>query len=170
MGIGVSGNPQGDANSLLARIATSVASWFHLLKETADVIPDEGWYQINTPLRSMVFENYNADAEENNLYVHCKSKSYFNALWHNNFPEIRLRKHCRFAKCSFCVHWRKISRGENFARKAEARRKLKLHRGWANTRERGLWHHKMNLAITGPECDFHFAGWYVVCYFLHCAM
>jgi len=75
-------NSQGEANSLSARIATSVASWLHLIKATADAMPDEGWYQINTPLRSMVFENYNADAEENNLYVRCKSKSYFLALWH----------------------------------------------------------------------------------------
>ena len=140
---------QGEANSNRTQLASSIASWFFTLKETADCMPDEGWYQINTPQRCMVFDNYNIDAAENGAYRHCKSRSYFNQVWHENFPEIRLRKHCRFAKCDFCVHWRKKCEDTNT--NAEARERLRQHRAWATVRERGLWHKKVTEATTTPD-------------------
>jgi hypothetical protein len=109
---------QGDSNTSRAKVAVSIASWFELLKETADCMPDEASYQLNIPLRTMVFANYNADAKESPVFLECKSKTYFCKVWHDNFPEIKLRKHCRFAKCDFCVHWRAASSDWNL--KAEA--------------------------------------------------
>jgi len=111
-------NTQAESNSIRTSLASDIASWFYLIKETADCMPDEGWYQLNMPMRSMVYESYNADAEEFGLLKHCKAKSHFYDVWNRNFSNIRLRKHCRFAKCDFCVHWRKIS--EEPGRKAEA--------------------------------------------------
>jgi hypothetical protein len=110
---------QGDGNSQKNKVATSIASWFFLLRETADCMPDGEWYQLNIPMRTMVFANYNADAAESDgRLVHCNSQAYFCKVWHDNFPEIKLRKHCRFAKCDFCVHWRQAGRDWNM--KAEA--------------------------------------------------
>jgi len=141
---------QGDANSSRQKIGSSIAAWFHLLKATADCMPDEGWYQLNIPLRSMVYANYNEDAAEpGSTFHHCKAKSHFYKIWKHNFSEIRLRKHCRFAKCDFCVEWRRIS--TNWQRKGEAQEKLRLHRAWANVRERGLWHTKRDAAIAHPK-------------------
>jgi hypothetical protein len=113
-------------------------------------MPDGDWYQINTPLRSMVFAHYNEDAaEEGSTLHHCKSKSYFYETWTDNFPEIRLRKWCRFAKCDFCVDWRRLAQVNS--RKAEAQERLKVHRAWANVRERGLFHKKQEKARRKPS-------------------
>jgi hypothetical protein len=113
-------------------------------------MPDGDWYQIDTPLRSMVFAHYNEDAaEEGSTPKHCKSKPYFYDTWDVNFPEIRLRKWCRFAKCDFCVDWRRLAQVNS--RKAEATERLKLHRAWANVRERGLFHKKQEKAIRRPS-------------------
>jgi hypothetical protein len=140
---------QSEANSARGKVGAHIASWFHILKETADCMPDEGWYQLNIPLRSMVFANYNADAVESDTLMHCKSKAYFYDVWNNNFPETRLRKYCRFAKCDFCVEWRRI--GQELSRRAESRQKLRMHRQWANVRERGVWHMKREKAIAEPH-------------------
>ena len=113
-------------------------------------MPDGDWYQIDTPLRSMVFADYNEDAaEEGSELKHCKSKCYFYDTWNANFPEIRLRKWCRFAKCDFCVDWRRLS--QDHSRKAEAQERLKVHRAWANVRERGLFHKKQEKAKRKPR-------------------
>jgi hypothetical protein len=140
---------QGDSNSNRTQKAVNIASWFHTLKETADVMPDEGWYQIDTPKRSMVFADYNNDAEESGEYLPVKSKSYFYSVWDDNFPEVRLRRHCRFAKCDFCVHWR--TKAQDRATLPEARARLRAHRAWANVRERGYWHAKVTEAKTDPD-------------------
>ena len=84
------GQGQGDSNSNRTQKAVCISSWFHTLKETADVMPDEGWYQIDTPKRSMVFADYNSDAEETGMYLPVKSKPYFYSVWDANFPEVRL--------------------------------------------------------------------------------
>jgi len=140
---------QGDSNSERTQKAVSIASWFHTIKATVDVMPDEGWYQIDTPKRSMVFDDYNNDAQESDDYLVVKSKAYFYTVWNENFPEIRLRKHCRFAKCDFCVHWRKMAQDQTT--NAEARTRLRAHRAWAHVRERGLWHSKITEARTNPD-------------------
>ena len=44
------GQSQGDANASRQKLATCIASWFHLLKDTADCMPDGDWYQINLAL------------------------------------------------------------------------------------------------------------------------
>ena len=84
-------------------VTISVCSWLGTLKESLDIMPDGGWYMVNKPRRKMVHADYCKDAEEfPDLYKYC-TKSWFNTIWRQHFPEIRLRKHCRFAKCAFCV-------------------------------------------------------------------
>jgi hypothetical protein len=52
--------------------AESVGAWFEQLKLSADIMPDEGWYQINDPLRKMVYQNYTEDCGElPHLYTKC---------------------------------------------------------------------------------------------------
>jgi hypothetical protein len=133
--------------------AEQIAAWFGELKEVSDVMPDEGWYQLNEPLRYMVHENYEADCKQfPNLYTSV-SQSYFYDNWRRLFPEVRLRRHCKFAKCSFCVRWRMvIERATSSAnQKAEAKARMRAHRSWAITRERGLFKTKRNQAIQNPK-------------------
>ena len=131
-------------------IAESIGSWFVEIKSVADVMPDEGWYQLNEPLRSMVYNNYVLDcADSPELYTKC-SPDYFNKMWRENYPEVRLRKTCRFAKCSFCVHWRGVYE-RNDHRRPEAKTRLRAHRDWASIRERAEWKHKRNQAIQDPS-------------------
>jgi hypothetical protein len=72
-------------------------------------MPDGGWFMVNKPRKKMVYEDYLEDvADYPELYKTCTSQ-WFNTIWREHFPEVRLRKHCRFAKCSFCVKWRQIA-------------------------------------------------------------
>ena len=133
--------------------AESIASWFMELKEVSDVMPDEGWYQLNEPLRYMVWENYEADCKEfPELYIPV-SKPYFSENWRRLFPEVRLRRHCKFAKCSFCVRWRMVIERatSNAAHKAEAKARLKAHRDWATILERGVFKTKRDHSIQNPK-------------------
>jgi hypothetical protein len=131
-------------------VATSIGSWFNMLKQTADVMPDEGWFQINAPLRKMVHDDYLEDCKTfGDTYVKC-SIDYFNKVWRENYSNVRLRKHCRFAKCTFCVRWRSIYE-KNDKQRNEAFLKLKEHRAWANIRERAHWQAKRNTAIHHPD-------------------
>jgi len=109
---------QGDSNRGRSSLSSDIASFLKLMKSTADCMPDEGWYQLNMPMRCMVWSEYNEEAKAFRLLRKCTNKGYFYKVWDDNFPELRLRKHCKFAKCNFCVNWRKIS--EEPSRKAEA--------------------------------------------------
>ena len=109
---------QGDSNRGRSSLSSDIASFLKLMKSTADCMPDEGWYQLNMPMRCMVWSEYNEEAKAFGLLRKCTNKGYFYKVWDDNFPELRLRKHCKFAKCNFCVNWRKIS--EEPSRKAEA--------------------------------------------------
>jgi hypothetical protein len=113
-------------------------------------MPDEGWYQLNAPQKEVVFDDYIEDVKEfPDLYEKCH-RSYFDSIWLKNYPDIKLRKYCRFAKCEFCVDWRRIF--DNFPdRRAEASLRLKHHREWANVQERAYWKQKQDLASTEPE-------------------
>ena len=129
--------------------AESIGSWFVELKKVADIMPDEGWYQLNEPLRRMVFDNYALDCELwPHRYTKC-SPDYFNKIWLENYPEVRLRKTCRFAKCSFCVEWRGVYE-RNDHQRPEAKTRLRAHRAWTTIRERAVWKHKRDEAIQDP--------------------
>ena len=134
--------------------AVCVCSWFSELKDCLDVMPDEGgWYQLPHPKKKMVFEAYVKDCHDSpHTYTLVKS-AYFYKLWRTFFPECRTRKHCRFAKCVFCVSKRATidSATASAAEKADARRVLQLHYRWSNTRERGEWKRKRDDATNDPE-------------------
>ena len=55
----------------------------------------------------------------------------------------------RFAKCEFCVTWRKAS--EDPARKYEAMVRLRAHRQWAHVRERAKFEAKKRRAKGCPD-------------------
>jgi hypothetical protein len=89
------------------------------------------------------------DVEEKpHLYTPC-DESYFRSVWRNNYANVRLRKYCKFAKCEFCVDWRRIYDTEP-GRRAEASQRLKIHRQWANVRERAVWKKKITRAHEEP--------------------
>ena len=132
----------------------SLCAWFSNLKQTLDVMPDEGgWYMVNHPRKVMVYNEYIEDCQTwPTLYEAC-SVDLFNTCWRDNFPEIRLRKHCRFSKCQFCVRYRAINGNRNLADKTrlDAKNRLKCHYQWAHGRERGCYHEKRNKAVKHPS-------------------
>ena len=133
----------------------SVASWFTSLKDTLDVMPDEeGWYQINVPLKKMVYDNYCRDVEEIPDTYTKVSPSVFYEVWREHFSNIKCRKFCRFAKCSFCVKMRQIIGERDPSRRLErqvAKDRHKAHLSWAHIRERGFYHKKLSEAIQNPD-------------------
>lgn len=134
-------------------VAVSVCSWFSLMKDCVDVMPDEGWYQFPHPKKKMVFIDYcRAVHDSPQTYTEVK-KSYFNHIWRTHFTDCRVRRHCRFSKCTFCVGKRAIidSPTASAAEKADAKRVLQLHYNWSNTKERGEWKRKRDEAINDPE-------------------
>jgi hypothetical protein len=100
-----------------------------------------------------VFEDYCDDHEAwFELYPEV-TQAYFNKIWREEFDDVRLRKHCRFTKCPFCVEHRAVMTNRNLssATRQEARRKLKLHLAWAHKRERGCYMDKVSQACLEPE-------------------
>ena len=58
---------------------------------------------VNYPRRKYLFEAYCDDHEAwPELYPEVTGP-YFNKIWREEFEDVRLRKHCRFTKCPFCV-------------------------------------------------------------------
>jgi hypothetical protein len=115
-------------------------------------MPDGGWFMVNKPRKKMVYEDYLEDvADYPELYKTCTSQ-WFNTIWREHFPEVRLRKHCRFAKCSFCVKWRQIATDKKVSSKTreDAKNRLKMHVAWAHKDERGYYHSKRAQAIREP--------------------
>jgi hypothetical protein len=132
----------------------SVCAWFNNLKEGLDFMPDEGgWCMVKQPRRNMVHDEYIEDCKLFDELYTCCSPDHFNKVWAKNFPEVRLRKHCRFSKCSFCVHWRGVATSRDVSAfvKADAKNRLKQHYGWAQARERGYYHFKRDRAVKSPE-------------------
>ena len=134
--------------------AAGVCSWFFSLRRELDVMPDGGgWYMVNQPKRRYVYEDYAEDAADWPELYPFVQQSYFNYLWRTLFNEIRLRKHCRFTKCPFCVTQREVSQDRNLSpeTRQEAKRKLRLHLSWAHKRERGLYMEKIAKARKEPS-------------------
>ena len=99
---------RGVANGASAKKSVSVAGWLSSYKETLDVMPDQGWYMLPVARKGVLFGHYDLDAVAwPHLYERCKKNNFLN-VWKTLFPEIRLRKHCRFAKCGFCVQMREL--------------------------------------------------------------
>ena len=140
------------ANSARATTNVSVAAWFLLYKETLDVMPDEGWYMVPVGRKRYLFEEYMVDCDHWPLLYKKCVKNYFLEIWTTNFPDLRLRKHCRFAKCTFCVTQKELQADQTTteADKAESRERSRLHISWALTRERGMYHRKVAKAVQEP--------------------
>ena len=144
---------KGEANAARATKCVSIAAWFHSLLETLDVMPDTGYYQLQCGRKFMLFDDYSLDvAYWPAIYLKC-DKTYFYQVWNESFPNVKLRKHCRFAKCEFCIDKRGTmsSPTQPELRKADARERLKMHLSWAHTRERGFYHSKRDEAIKCPQ-------------------
>ena len=148
------GRSKAEANSARATVNVSVAAWFYSLMDTLDVMPDTGYYQVQVGQKHMLYENYMLDVHRwPSVYERCKDKSYFYQIWRDSFPNVKLRKHCRFAKCEFCIDKRDIISAATTTEiaKADARDRLRQHLNWAHTRERGFYHAKRDEAIKCPE-------------------
>ena len=84
------------------RKACKVLAWFQLLKPCLEAQPDNGQFHVNAPTKGEVFRWYQRDRA---LYptifpeVHPK---YFNQVWRELIPEIKLRKVLRFTRCKTC--------------------------------------------------------------------
>ena len=144
---------KGEANAARATVNVSVSAWFYSLMETLDVMPDTGNYQVQHGRKKMLYDDYILDVGRwPSIYSDCDD-SYFNHVWSQSFPNVKLRKHCRFAKCEFCIDKRDtISLATSTEiEKADARDQLRQHLDWAHTRERGFYHAKRNEAIRCPE-------------------
>ena len=114
---------------------------------------------VNQPRKKMVYEDYVADVSLfPTLYTSC-TQAWFNTVWRENYPEIRLRKHCRFTKCVFCVEWRaKATDRDNSDRsKLDAKHRLGKHIEWAHKKERGLYHDKRMKAEQHPATHISIA-------------
>ena len=112
-----------------AKKSVSVASWLTSYKLTLDVMPDQGWYMLTVVWKYVLFGHYDLDAVAwPHLYERCK-KNHFLHVWNTLFPEIRLRKHCRFAKCGFCVQMRELQTSGTATsdEKAVVKERLSLH-------------------------------------------
>jgi hypothetical protein len=134
---------QSESNRNRNRKAIAVCAWFEGLKEFLDIMPDQGGYfQVNLPRKRLVYKHYLDDCKLSpSVFFGCKS-SYFYFLWRDHFPNIKIRKHCRFSKCCFCVNHRKIMAEGTREEASIAEEKLRRHIDWANFRERGMWHKK----------------------------
>ena len=132
--------------------AVSVCSWFSMMKDCVDVMPDEGWYQFPHPKKKMVYKDYVRDCHNSPRTYILVKRPYFNKIWRTHYPECRVRRHCRFSKCSFCVSKRAIVESPNASatERADARRVLRLHYNWTNAKERGVWHSKRDKGINDP--------------------
>jgi hypothetical protein len=142
-----------EANSHRGTKSVSIASWFEALKRIVDIMPDHGWYQLPQARKKHLWAQYKDDCRANpTMYTLCKS-SLFYAVWREQFSQFRLRKHCRFSKCTFCVDHRNILYSPTESQDAKLRSKdlLRQHYQWANTRERGVWHSKRVEANESPD-------------------
>ena len=152
-GTSATGRSRADSNAARAKKNVSISSWFYALMETLDIMPDTGYYQLQCGRKNMLLDDYLLDAQRwPDLYLECND-SYFYQIWRESFPNVKLRKHCRFAKCEFCIDKREAISSPIMSEleKADARERLKMHLNWAHTRERGFYHSKRNEAIRCPQ-------------------
>jgi len=142
-----------EANVTSSTKNVSVCAWFDILKEGLDIMPDEEWYQCSVPTKQMLYDMYLDDCKLHKKSFEECSIETFRKVWNRNFPNIKLRKYCRFAKCDFCVNWRAVydDKSRSPIERANAKDRLKQHTMWAHTRERGFYHAKRHTAMTEPD-------------------
>ena len=130
----------------------AVMAWFHEILMTADKMPDTRDYMLPAPHRKAVYDWYKSDNEADPERYPLVSRTYFLAVWRENFPHVKLRKYLRFSKCCFCVLHRAIrwSKKSTKKEKKEAMARLREHYRWIH-HERAYARQKQNYAITQPD-------------------
>ena len=104
-------------------------------KKNLDIMPDQGWSMLPVGSKRALYQEYAVDVEKyKDLYLPC-NEDYFVKTWSANFPEIRLRKHCRFAKCDFCIEMRDPPNTLSAQEQLECQNRLRDHLAWAITRQ-----------------------------------
>ena len=128
-----------EANSHRATKSVSIAAWFNALRKVVDIMPDHGWYQLPQARKKHVWAQYQEDCANCDLYTVCRPALFYK-VWREQFSQFRLRKHCRFSKCTFCVEHRNVCYSPTASQDTKLRSKdlLRQHYQWANTLERGL--------------------------------
>ena len=143
-----------EANATGNTKSSSVMSWFATKKEVLCVMPDDATFQLNYALKKHVYEAYTQDAD-NPIYsgIYKKIKpSHFYETWAEHFPDVKIRAHCRFSKCEFCVHHRTIiyDTRSTSVEVMRAKDALAVHIKWVCGRERQLYRFKKDQAILQP--------------------
>ena len=141
-----------EANMSRAKKSVTVTAWLRSEKEMMDVMPDDGFFLCNFPKKKDLHDQYMLDAEQDTTLLTCKKFHFFSTM-RQNFPEIRIRKHCKFAKCDFCQKWKAIlhERTTSAALRAEAKERFMAHCKWAHVDERGMYHAKQREAVSKPS-------------------
>ena len=142
-----------EANMSRAKKNVAITAWLRTAKDMMDVMPDDGFFLCNFPRKKDLYDQFMLDVEGDVADVtHPCHKSYFLQTMRQMFPEIRVRKHCKFAKCDFCQKWKGILRDQksSAALRAEAKERFAEHVTWAHVRERGFYHSKQQEAVNNP--------------------
>ena len=156
----------------------SILAWFESLKESADIMPDAqievrvhdpvAAYQIPHLKKNEVFKEYISDCKLfPGLYSEC-DESYFYKQWRNFYPNVKLRKYLKFAKCEVCVNCREIKKDptSTAAQKQAACVKQTNHLTWVKKeragelarQQRAVYCPKDVLTITQDATDFPFVA------------
>lgn len=90
--------------------------------------------------------------DTSSMLLACKV-DYFMQILREDFSEIRLRKHCKFAKCWFCEKWKGKIHDQSVdpATRAESKARYMEHVQWAHIRERAFYHRKKMQAEQEPN-------------------
>ena len=147
------GHTRTQANMLRAKKSVSITTWLQEEKTLMDAMPDDGTFICHFPRKKDLYDQYMLDAldDTSGILVGCKPDHFLKTL-RVGFEEIRLRKHCRFAKCDFCEEWkgRMHDQSVDAAVRAEAKERYTEHANWAHVRERGFYHTKKLKAEKDP--------------------
>lgn len=100
--------PSGSSQIERADVRLSVLTWFNILKDSLDYLPNEHVYQASAPRKRTMYNWYLADNARTPDIFKFSSKSYFMKVWREDCADIKLRKNLRFTKCSFCELQREI--------------------------------------------------------------
>ena len=149
-----SGIGRAKANMLRAKKNVAIGTWLEKANTLMDVMPDDGTFICQYAKKQELYQQYRQDASNDTSGVlETCTQDYFLKVWSKLYQEIRVRKHCRFAKCDFCEERRGQMHDQSVSVKERVRAKLRYkdHVEWAHIRERGDYHSKILKATTEPE-------------------
>ena len=159
------------------RKTESVVAWFECMRPMLDVIPnptsthcadsadsdsdDETGprsfasvteYQLPTRNRKHAWQSYQQSVTDSPQSYEPVSFSFFNATWHQYYPNIRCRKYLKFSKCKRCIKYRTIKHDRNATmdQRRDAHNTLQKHYVFVG-RERAYSRIKKNESIERPN-------------------